>query len=71
VVLVMTQGMMRVMTSRSVAVTAVQCGKGVERGMGDMPREMAGQPNVEGDGEHAEPDAESISSKPPHDQRTG
>jgi hypothetical protein len=69
--LVVTGGMMRVVWGCRVALTAIERRQRVEGRMGHVFCEVAGQPSIKGDGEHAEPDAEPISPEPPHDQPTG
>ena len=69
--LVVTQGMVRAMMARGLHLSPIDRREGVERRMRDVACEMAGQPGVKGNGEHAEPHAEAISAEPLHDRRRG
>lgn len=64
--LVVTRGMVRAMMARRLDLSVTDRREGIERRMRDVAREMAGQPSVEGDSEHAEPHAEAIFSEPLH-----
>ena len=51
--LVVTGGMMRVVWGCRVALTAIERRQRVEGRMGHVSREVARQPGIEGNGEHA------------------
>jgi hypothetical protein len=53
----MARGMMRVARKCRLGVAAIERGSRLERCIGDVAREMSGQPGIEGDGEDTEPDA--------------
>ena len=69
--LVVARGVMHMVRRRGGGSTAIERRRRVERRMGHVPREMAGQPSVEGNGENAEPHAEPMSPERSHEHPAG
>ena len=63
----MARGVVRMARWRGVGVPTIERREGVDGCADDVPREMAGQPSVEGDGNNAEPHTEPMSPEPPHE----